>query len=156
MEEYYQSKGSNVAIGNFSQFIDFNGDGVIDDKDEETLNPGTSTGETFFKGENEALHVLNSIYVGLRDYITCQNNLDAMRLYNDNVQQITSDCGLVSNAWNTGYKTEACARQFIYILENHEFFIRHEKIYYNGKSPPCFTSIQHGNGMGTNSCHKWL
>lgn len=121
MEEYYQSKGSNVAIGNFSQFIDFNGDGVIDDKDEETLNPGTSTGETFFKGENEALHVLNSIYVGLRDYITCQNNLDAMRLYNDNVQQITSDCGLVSNAWNTGYKTEACARQFIYILENHEF-----------------------------------
>lgn len=61
MEEYYQSKGSNVAIGNFSQFIDFNGDGVIDDKDEETLNPGTSTGETFFKGENEALHVLNSI-----------------------------------------------------------------------------------------------
>lgn len=121
MEEYYQSKGSNVAIGNFSQFIDFNGDGVIDDKDEETLNPGTSTGETFFKGENEALYVLNSIYVGLRDYITCQNNLDAMRLYNDNVQQITADCGLVSNAWNTGYKTEAWARQFIYILENHEF-----------------------------------
>lgn len=121
MEEYYQSKGSNVAIGNFSQFIDFNGDGVIDDKDEETLNPGTSTGETFFKGENEALYVLNSIYVGLRDYITCQNNLDAMRLYNDNVQQITADCGLVSNAWNTGYKTEACTRQFIYILENHEF-----------------------------------
>lgn len=121
MEEYYQSKGSNVAIGNFSQFIDFNGDGVIDDKDEETLNPGTSTGETFFKGENEALYVLNSIYVGLRDYISCQNNLDAMRLYNDNVQQITADCGLVSNAWNTGYKTEACARQFIYILGNHEF-----------------------------------
>ena len=64
MEEYYQSKGSNVAIGNFSQFIDFNGDGVIDDKDEETLdvvNPGTSTEETFFKSEKEASYVLNSI-----------------------------------------------------------------------------------------------
>lgn len=124
MEEYYQSKGSNVAIGNFSQFIDFNGDGVIDDKDEETLdvvNPGTSTEETFFKSEKEASYVLNSIYAGLHDYITYQNQLDAMRLYNDKVQQITSNYGLVSNAWNTGYNIDARARQFIYILENHDF-----------------------------------
>lgn len=124
MEEYYQSKGSNVVIGNFSQFIDFNGDGVIDDKDEETLdvvNPGTSTEETFFKSEKEASYVLNSIYAGLHDYITYQNQLDAMRLYNDKVQQITSNYGLVSNAWNTGYNIDARARQFIYILENHEF-----------------------------------
>lgn len=124
MEEYYQSKGSNVAIGNFSQFIDFNGDGVIDDKDEETLdvvNPRTSTEETFFKSEKEASYVLNSIYAGLHDYITYQNQLDAMRLYNDKVQQITSNYGLVSNAWNTGYNIDARARQFIYILENHEF-----------------------------------
>lgn len=124
MEEYYQSKGSNVAIGNFSQFIDFNGDGVIDDKDEETLdvvNPGTSTEETFFKSEKEASYVLNSIYAGLHDYITYQNQLDAMRLYNDKVQQITSNYGLVSNAWNTGYNIDARARQFIYILENNEF-----------------------------------
>lgn len=124
MEEYYQSKGSNVAIGNFSQFIDFNGDGVIDDKDEETLdvvNPGTSTEETFFKSEKEASYVLNSIYAGLHDYITYQNQLDVMRLYNDKVQQITSNYGLVSNAWNTGYNIDARARQFIYILENHEF-----------------------------------
>lgn len=124
MEEYYQSKGSNVAIGNFSQFIDFNGDGVIDDKDEETLdvvNPGTSTEETFFKSEKEASYVLNSIYAGLHDYITYQNQLDAMRLYNDKVQQITSNYGLVSNAWNTGYNIDARARQFIYIFENHEF-----------------------------------
>lgn len=124
MEEYYQSKGSNVAIGNFSQFIDFNGDGVIDDKDEETLdvvNPGTSTEDTFFKSEKEASYVLNSIYAGLHDYITYQNQLDAMRLYNDKVQQITSNYGLVSNAWNTGYNIDARARQFIYILENHEF-----------------------------------
>lgn len=124
MEEYYQSKGCNVAIGNFSQFIDFNGDGVIDDKDEETLdvvNPGTSTEETFFKSEKEASYVLNSIYAGLHDYITYQNQLDAMRLYNDKVQQITSNYGIVSNAWNTGYNIDARARQFIYILENHEF-----------------------------------
>ena len=44
-----------------------------------------------------------------------------MRLYNDKVQQITSNYGLVSNAWNTGYNIDARARQFIYILENHEF-----------------------------------
>ena len=122
MEEYYLSKGSNVAIGDFSQFVDFNGDGVIDDKDEETIvNPGTSIGETFFKSEKEASYVLNSIYAGLHDYITCQNQLDVMRLYSDKVQQITANYGLVSSAWNTGYKTDAYARQFIYILENHEF-----------------------------------
>ena len=123
MEEYYLSKGSNVAIGNFSQFVDFNGDGVIDDQDEETLdivNPGISIDETHFK-EEEASYVLNSIYVGLRNYITYQNQFDAIRLYNDKVQQITADYGLVSKAWNTGYKTDAYARQFINILENHEF-----------------------------------
>lgn len=125
MEEYYQSKGSNIAIGDFSQFVDFNGDGVIDDKDEETQDvakPGTSIGEeTFLKTEENAQEVLNAIYISLRDYITYQNQLDAMRLYNDKVQQITSNYGLVSNAWNTGYKTDTYARQFIYILENHEF-----------------------------------
>lgn len=120
MEEYYQSKGSNVTIGDFSQFIDFNGDGVIDDKDEESkseITPGSSV----FKSEKEASNVLSSIYAGLRDYITYQNQLDAMRLYNDKVQQITSNYGLVSNAWNTGYSIDARARLFIYILENHEF-----------------------------------
>ena len=125
MEEYYQSKGSNIAIGDFSQFVDFNGDGVIDDKDEETQDvakPGTGIGEeTFLKTEENAQEVLNAIYISLRDYITYQNQLDAMRLYNDKVQQITSNYGLVSNAWNTGYKTDTYARQFIYILENHEF-----------------------------------
>lgn len=124
MEEYYLSKGSNVAIGNFSQFVDFNGDGVIDDKDEEYLyeEPGSNViEETFFKSETNVVEALNAIYVSLRDYTTCQNELDVMRLNNANVQLITSQYDLVSKAWSAGYQCDRYARFLINGLENQEF-----------------------------------
>lgn len=124
MEEYYQSKGSNVAIGNFSQFIDFNGDGVIDDKDEETLDvePGESiTEENFWTTETNVAAVLNGIYASLGNYIDCQNQLDAMRLDKDKAGHISADYNLVSEAWNAGYQCDNHARLLISGLGNHEF-----------------------------------
>ena len=124
MEEYYHSKGSNVAIGDFSQFIDFNGDGVIDDKDDETLEvtPTDSvTEETFWHTENNVQAAFNGIYASLSNYIHYQNQLDAMRLNNDNVQLITSENNIVSKAWNAGYICDYRARTVINVLENQSF-----------------------------------
>ena len=123
MEEFYQFKGSNIAIGGFSQFIDFNGDGVIDDKDEESLDvePGTSISEeSVFKNEANASMVLNATYRMLVDYIRCQNELDAMRI-NNNAEQITSHSDLVAKAWNASYSCENYAKLIVNGMEGHDF-----------------------------------
>ena len=121
MEEFYQSKGSNVTIGDFSPFIDFNGDGVIDDRDEEMndiVNPGTSTDDSYFKSEEDAGKALSAVYASLCEYINCQNKLDEIRLNNENVQQITPGSDLVSKAWSAGYSCDNRARMIINALEN--------------------------------------
>lgn len=123
MEEFYKSKGSNITIGNFSNFVDFNGDGVIDDQDQEELlvePTDTVCEEHFFMDENDFRMALIGFYSSLVDYITYQNELDGMRI-NNNVQLITPDYGLVEKAWSAGYKCEMYAKIIIKELEGHNF-----------------------------------
>lgn len=120
MEEYYQSKGNNITIGDFSQYVDFNGDGVIDDKDEEMPEDDFPTASVVYN-EEKVTALLSDIYTSAREYIAYQNELDVMRLNNNNVQRITPDFELVSNAWNAGYSFDALARDFINILEHYYF-----------------------------------
>ena len=122
MEEYYQSKGNNITIGDFSQYVDFNGDGVIDDKDEETPEDEFySTPSDGYYNEEEVTALLSNIYTSAREYIAYQNELDVMRLNNNNVQRITPDFELVSNAWNAGYSFDALARDFINKLDRRHY-----------------------------------
>lgn len=86
MEDFYKGKGSNITINDFSSFVDFNGDGVIDENDKEELDltPDNKTDEsTFFNGEENVQAIVNSLYVKVRDYINLQNGLDAIRLNNE-------------------------------------------------------------------------
>lgn len=120
MEEYYQSKGNNITIGDFSQYVDFNGDGVIDDKDEETPEHDLTATEVVYN-EEKMTELLSNIYTSAREYIAYQNELDVMRLNNNNVQRITPDFELVSNAWNAGYSFDALARDFINKLDRRHY-----------------------------------
>lgn len=120
MEEYYQSKGNNITIGDFSQYVDFNGDGVIDDKDEETPEQDFTATEVVYN-EEKVTELLSNIYTSAREYIAYQNELDVMRLNNNNVQRITPDFELVSNAWNAGYSFDALARDFINKLDRRHY-----------------------------------
>lgn len=124
MEDFYKGKGSNITINDFSSFVDFNGDGVIDENDKEELDltPDNKTDEsTFFNGEENVQAIVNSLYVKVRDYINLQNGLDAIRLNNEGLNQLTSSMSTVQKAWESGY---SCSQTALFItngLESKEF-----------------------------------
>ena len=112
MEEFYEQNGSSITIGDFSAFVDFNGDGVIDDKDGETLDKvpdSIVTEDTLFATEDNVQAVISGMYVWLRDYVKGQNELDAIRLDNANVNTINPGAALVCNTWVCGYRVNSMA-----------------------------------------------
>lgn len=121
MEEFYQSKGTNVTIGDFSSFIDFNGDGVIDDQDKEIQNPGVSPDESVFDEERSIKLTLNKAYLCLYDYISYQNILDEMRI--NKKLPVLSDAynGDSRTAYSEGFTCESTARFIISELSEKEF-----------------------------------
>ena len=124
MEEFYKGKGSNVTINDFSSFVDFNGDGVIDENDKEELDstPDNKTDEsTFFNDEKNVQAIVNSMYVKVRDYINLQNGLDAVRLNNEGLNKLNSSMSAVQKAWATGYSCSQTALLITNGLESKEF-----------------------------------
>ena len=124
MEEFYKGKGSNVTINDFSSFVDFNGDGVIDENDKEELDltPDNKTDEsTFFNDEKNVQAIVNSMYVKVRDYINLQNGLDAVRLNNEGLNKLNSSMSAVQKAWETGYSCSQTALLITNGLESKEF-----------------------------------
>lgn len=121
MEEFYQSKGTNVTICDFSSFIDVNGDGVIDDQDKENPNPGVSPDESVFDEERSIKITLNRAYIGLYNYLSYQNNLDGMRI--NKKLPVLSDAyyGDSRKAYSEGFGCEAIARFIISELSEKEF-----------------------------------
>ncbi len=120
MEAFYKGKGSDITIGDFSLFVDFNGDGVIDEKDQEILEkvPNVEYQEEYFYSSEDAVKsALSGIYAKVRDYIKLQNSLDVMRLNNKELGLLTPYYSLVKNAWTTGYSSVNYALQFIQGLE---------------------------------------
>lgn len=118
MEEFYQSKGTNVTIGDFSSFIDVNGDGVIDDQDKETQNPGVSPDEWF--KENVPL-LFKEVYLGLYDYFSYQNILDEMRMNEKTANEINPSFSVIEKAWKTGFKSDSLVKRIIDIFEYTNF-----------------------------------
>lgn len=122
MESFYQAKGSAVTIGDFSSYIDFNGDGVIDDKDEEQkgldVTPSDKIEESdFWSTEQNAKDAMAGVYISVRDYILLQNELDAQRIKNENTKDITSSSSLVRKAWDAAYTANSRA---VYLLKAME------------------------------------
>ena len=123
MEEFYKGKGSNVTIGDFSQFVDFNGDGVIDENDKEGLDltPEDKIDDNyFFNEENNVRAIVNSMYIKVRDYINLQNGLDGIRLNNSGLNQLNSSMTAVQKAWETGYSCSQTALLITNGLEGKE------------------------------------
>mgnify|MGYP004535741961 CR=1 FL=1 len=124
MEDFYKGKGSNVTISDFSSFVDFNGDGIIDENDREELDliPDQKTDESsFFNGEKDVQAIVNSMYVKVRDYINLQNALDVIRLNNTGLNQLNSSMSAVQKAWEAGYRCSQTALLITNGLEGKEF-----------------------------------
>lgn len=123
MEDFYKGKGSNVNINDFSSFVDFNGDGVIDENDKEELDltPDNKTDEsTLFNDEKNVQAIVNSMYIKVRDYINLQNGLDGIRLNNAGLNQLNSSMSAVQKAWETGYSCSQTALLITNGLEGKE------------------------------------
>lgn len=106
MEEFYKGKGSNVTFNDFSSFVDFNGDGIINDEDKEWLEvtPKDSiSSESYWLTEDNFQYVVNGMYVAARTVVNNLNNLDLIRLNNDNLNEINANSSSVDEAWIASY-----------------------------------------------------
>lgn len=108
MKTYYQEKGTELNIRNFSRFVDFNGDGVIDENDKEDIGPSTAPDEdNLFDTEEGFKAALDGLYVSNVTFLTHQLYLEAIRtgllqssiddLFMPNSSELET---LWSQAWN--------------------------------------------------------
>lgn len=120
MEAFYKEKGSSITVNDFSEYIDFNGDGIIDDNDAilDVVPTDKSAEETIFINESGAMAVIEGIYVLARIYISEQNELDNIRLNN---QTVSSDNSIVNSAWDAGYECNSRILHIINSLESKDF-----------------------------------
>lgn len=84
MKEFYANKGVTIQCDDFSQYIDFNGDGVINDEDKEGLNQNSDVSNVepdpnFFHNINAVYQVLGRCYAGLQQFINSQLQLEFIR-----------------------------------------------------------------------------
>ncbi len=119
MKAFYANKGVDLQCDDFSEFIDFNGDGIIDDSDAEGLNEEPNVvvvDDSFFKTKEEVYIVLNGCYAALQQFVNSQLQLEFIRTqkvaesapwWNPSLTfaQLTPSSPLVSAAYTNAYAT---------------------------------------------------
>ena len=119
MKEFYSQKGVDIQCDDFSMFIDFNGDGVIDESDKEGLNEEPNNevvSDDFFNTKEQVYAVLNGCYAALQQFVNSQLQLEYIRTqkvaesapwWNASLSsaQITPGSPIVSAAYTNAYKT---------------------------------------------------
>lgn len=107
MKNFYIERGITLLIQDFSKFVDFNGDGVIDDNDEVFHEDKTVVvEENFWNTDNELLQVLGGSYLSLWKFVNAQQGLEWIRT-NDKtfVHSIAPENTTLSEAFTSAYKT---------------------------------------------------
>lgn len=118
MKEYYGKQNVAVYCEDFSKYIDFNGDGVIDDKDGEYLDivPDQVTyEENFIATEGQVRTIVSGMYASLAEFIQYQKVLECARLgmgSNDVNPSSPYDRTLYS-AWSAAYKAINLANSLV-------------------------------------------
>ena len=144
MKEFYTNKGVAIQCDDFSIFIDFNGDGVINDEDKEDIsqNPDVVViDDNIFSNKNNVYGVLNSCYAGLQQFINSQLQLEYIRTqkaaesapwWSESLSSvlITSNTSLVNTAFSNAYSVINRVNMLIdhkeYILESVSDFAEGE------------------------------
>lgn len=87
MQQFYEQKGVTLQCDDFSRFIDFNCDGVIDEEDdEEEMN--NIVLEPYFNSKNDFLTLLYACYSKCAEFETSQLKLEGLRT--DDPKQVHS------------------------------------------------------------------
>ena len=140
MKEFYANKGVTIQCDDFSKYIDFNGDGVIDDSDKEGLNEEPNVvvvEDNYFNTKHDVYMVLNGCYAGLQQFINSQLQLEYIRTqraaepapwWNPSLSsaQIYPSSAWINTAYSNAYSVINRVNMLIdrkeYILERiHEF-----------------------------------
>ncbi len=129
MQQFYEQKGVTLKCDDFSRFIDFNGDGVIDGNDGEDLEeiaPEHTAEESVFGTEANAQSVLASAYAQTALFEAYQLTIEAARLgkidgsaYGINLSN-PSDA-TIQKAWEAAYAAVQRTHMIIYALQHSHF-----------------------------------
>lgn len=106
LRNFYAAKGVAVELDDFSRYIDFNGDGIIDGTDEEYIaEPPVDpvTEETFFKTKEDLMTVLNYSYLKGTEVESWLLQLENMRTDPQTVHSITPQSGTLDKAFSGAY-----------------------------------------------------
>lgn len=101
MKRFYAEKGSNIEVNDFSAYIDFNGDGIINSEDKE-IQPDVISISTIT--EIQVQEFLNTLYKNAMQYTGMQLQLEGIRLGQSSGEPISASSSLVSTAWSSGYE----------------------------------------------------
>lgn len=115
MKKFYSERGTTLLIQDFSKFIDFNGDGVIDEKDDAFKEDPTVVvvEDDYWPNKEAILTALAGCYYYFREFETNQLELEGIRIDRNQTHSIDSHNSNVSKTYNAAYRTINLANTFI-------------------------------------------
>lgn len=123
MKEFYGNKGVTIECDDFSKYIDFNGDGVIDENDNEEPTYELVE-ESYFNTKEEVISALGYAYSQVSLFETYQLSLEAIRLGKVDGDQYgivlkSVNDNTIYQAWGTAYRAIAMLNQMITMMQNN-------------------------------------
>lgn len=126
MKEHYTRKGVTISIEDFSQYVDRNGDGVLDENDAftEAIPDDQLTEEDFFQDATTIQNALYGIYAKLVDFTTLQLTVEAIKTKkitasNPYDLRLDANSRYISDLWESGYQCIHNANFMIEALSNY-------------------------------------
>lgn len=99
----YKEQGKEIELPDFTKFVDFNGDGVIDEKDKETIDdtPNISVDYTYERIRG----AIGGAYYYTSNFINSQLSVESIRLGKVQYDGISPYSSNIYETWNEGYRT---------------------------------------------------
>ena len=152
MKEFYSNKGVSIQCDDFSKYIDFNGDGVIDDSDKDYIDaePNVIVADDFFKTKTDVYMVLNGCYSALQQFVNSQLQLEYIRTqrtvksapwWNESLTsaQISSRLPLINTAYNNAYTT---INRVNMLLDHREYILERISDFETGEGEAIFSQAE--------------
>lgn len=111
MKDYYSKQNVAINCDDFSGYVDFNGDGVIDNNDEETDDSDYPSNpvyeEDLVNSEGLLRQVLGSVYTSLRQFVIGQLQIETARLGkgSSSVNPSSAADRTLYDTWTNAYST---------------------------------------------------
>lgn len=104
MKNFYSERGMTLLIQDFSKFIDFNGDGVIDDNDEVSNREHTVVvEENFWNNVEDLKNILGGAYINCWHFFDAKISLEFIRI--GSAHSIDPNNSTLSRAFSNAYNT---------------------------------------------------